>query len=477
MTVCDRCGAALVNGVCAKCLLSREVAPFAGLLLEDELGRGGMGSVFRATDVATGEAVAVKFLAPELAKDPEVRARFEREAKALSLLDHPNIVRTRRSGQEDGEAYLVMELVEGGPVSRASPMLPDAAVKIAIDVARALSYAHGKGVIHRDIKPENVLRSADGTVKVTDFGIARLMAPEHRGHTVTKSDVAVGSQGFMAPEVLKGAAPDPRMDVYGVGALIRSLVTGRAPVGEVSELPSGLAQLVRKAMAENPADRFATMTEFQRALEHALPWLDRTQLPPDERLWLRAVALVLTAALGTALWALVLSLTPKILEPNEQVPLISIAAEKLPDGRLLSRVRFEPAPFLMALVVGGLALGAYGMLRRHWRLEGLDQPKPEQPVPESRIVFGVGVVACLLYATRKTLEAAHLFAPSAPGARAYVPLFGGALETIALYFFFIALLEMKRTSRPYSSERLLLFGMAIALIPPVTDMIQSLLQT
>lgn len=473
MTKCTRCGAETASELCANCLLTNADEAFSGLLLEDELGRGGMGSVFRAVDVTTKERVAVKFLAKEWAKDPDTRARFEREAKALTLLDHPNIVRIRRSGQEDGEAFLVMELLEGGAVR--GPMTAADAVKVAIDVCRALSYAHGKGVIHRDIKPENVLRAADGTVKLTDFGIARLIGSEHKGHTVTRTDVAVGSQGFMAPEVLLGAAPDVRMDVYGVGALLRSLVTGRAPVGELSEVPSSLAHIVRKAMAQNPADRFTTAAELQTALEHALPWLDRSRLPPDETMWLRAVALVLTAAIGTALWALVVSLTPKVIAANEQVPLISLSAERLPDGTLLSRARFEPVLFLAALAIGGLALGAYGLLRRHWRLEGLDAPNPGPAIPESRIVFIVGLLAVALYGARKLLELTGTFDPSHASPRVYVPIFGGALETVALYFFLIAALEAKRRSRPWSSERLLLLGMAIALVPPVVDMLTTLL--
>ncbi len=475
---CPRCGLPLRAGfaLCPGCLTTDSPDDaVAGLLLEEELGRGGMGIVYRARERESGKLVAVKFLAPELASDAAVRARFEREAHALALLDHPNIVRLERFAEADGEALLVMEHVDGGSVEEKAPFEPAAAVKVMLQVVHALEYAHGKGVIHRDLKPQNVLLTKGGVVKVSDFGIARLLGRD-RGQTLTRTGVVVGTVGFMAPEALHGGEPDARVDVYGAGALLRALLTGRAPVGELGALPAGLHRVIRKAMAERPEDRFATMRELGRALEGVLPWLEREGLPPDERLWLRGTSLLLSAAAGVALWALVLSLTPRVQPKGDTLPLVMLGAETLADGSVFTQARFEIGPALAALLSLALAVLAYGMLRRHWRLEGLDAPNPDPPVPEAKTVFALGLAACALFAGRVALERAGVLGVQPGGARAYIPLFGGVLETLALYYFVVAVLEATRRSRPLARERLLLFGMALALFPPLFDLVRTALE-
>lgn len=479
MSVCGKCGNQVREElpVCPRCAVdpSRDES-FGGLLLDEELGRGGMGVVYRARDKKLGRTVAVKFLAPGLAHDAEVKARFEREAKVLAHLQHPNIVTLYDFAEEEGEAFLVMEYVDGASVASTQPMKPVDAVKVGIEVCKALAYAHARGVIHRDIKPENVLRAKGGQIKVTDFGIARLVDPLVRQATITATNVAVGTSGFMAPEVMSAAAPDARMDVYGVGALVRSLATGRPPVGEFSGVHEALTRIIRRAMAERPEDRFESMAELQRALESVVPWLDVAQLPPDERLWLRTVALLLTAAIGVLLWSVVRSLTPRILAPHEELPLATLGSELLPDGRIMSLARFETIPILTAVVSLALALVAYGFLRRHWRVERLDVPNPLPKIAESGIVFAIGCVACVLFAGRKTLELTGYVDVTKAGARSFVPLFGGLLEVLALYYFLIVVLESRRRSRPMAEEKLLLVGMALALVPPATDLLAVLLQ-
>src|SRR5581483_2759739 len=286
---CARCGSALPEGTaaCPRCLLEGGADVFAGLELQEELGRGGMGTVFKARHLKLGRTVAVKFLAPEMAQSEEVRARFEREAKAMALLSHPNIVQVFDFGTYEGEAYLVMEHVSNGTLGKRLPLAPKDAVRVTREVCAALAYAHGRGVIHRDIKPENVLIDEAGHAKVTDFGIARIVA---QGAQLTRTGVALGSAGYMAPEALKGKEPTPLVDVYAAGALLRELLTGQPPVGEVSSLPMGLETVVRRAMAHEPSERFPSMQALADALERYLLPPTPLTLPADERLWMRATA-------------------------------------------------------------------------------------------------------------------------------------------------------------------------------------------
>ena len=200
-------------------------------MLEAELGHGGMGRVFRARHERLGRAVAVKVLRPESAANPDFRARFAREARTLARLEHPGIVAVHDFGTTpDGDGYLVMQLVPGGSIADRLPLPVADALGIAIDLCGALTYAHGRGVIHRDIKPENVLMGDDGRARLSDFGIARLVDPATSDDgPLTRPSVVLGTPGYMAPEARAGARPDPRMDVYALGALLAHMLTGRHP--------------------------------------------------------------------------------------------------------------------------------------------------------------------------------------------------------------------------------------------------------
>jgi serine/threonine-protein kinase len=188
--------------------------------------------------------------------------------------------------------------------------------------------------------------------------------------------------------------------------------------------------------------------------------------PPDERQWLRATALVHTLATAAALWALLVSVTPRVIPPGAVEPLVMLGAETLPDGRLVSRARFETGPTLAAVAAVVLAVAAQGLLRRHWRLGRLDQPRPHRSVPESRTVLALGVVAGVVYGLRHLLDSAGVTLPSA-----YIPILGGLLELAVLYCCWIAVLEAWRTRRPLRREPRLLLGVAIALVPPVVDLL------
>jgi serine/threonine-protein kinase len=468
---CPRCGSALSEGTtaCPRCLLEGkgDADVFAGLELHEELGAGGMGSVFKARHLKLGRTVAVKFLRPEVAQDAEARARFEREAQAMALLSHPHVVQVFDFGTEQGEAYLVMEHVAQGPLSRRLPLAPKDAVRIAREVCAALDYAHQRGIVHRDIKPENVLLDDGGHAKVSDFGIARILT---QTQAVTRTGVAVGSAGYMAPETLKGEAPTPLVDVFAVGALLREMLTGQPPVGELSTLPMGLETVVRKAMAQEPSARFPSSQALSDALERYLLPPTPLDLPPDERLWMRAVALMQTVSVSGVLWAGLLSLTPKVTAPDDVPPLVSLGQKTLEDGRLYTTARFETVPVLVSLGFVGLALGVTALLRRHWRREGLDVPRPDVALPQSKWVLTLGTGALGLYVARNLALGALAYQGS------YVPVFGGLWLLSVWYLAAYAILEAQRVGRPLLKEPKVWAGLVFALVPPVVDGIRQISQ-
>src|SRR3954466_2460031 len=198
--------------------------------IEARLARGGMASVYLATDVRLERRVAVKVMHSALAEDPEFVARFNREARAAARLSHPDVVSVYDQGEDDGHVFLVMEYVAGATlrdVLRDRGRLPAAeAVAVMDHVLAALGAAHAAGLVHRDVKPENVLVTADGRVKVADFGLARAIA----GTTITGDDsMLLGTAAYLAPEQVRDGAADARSDVYAAGVLLFELLTGAPP--------------------------------------------------------------------------------------------------------------------------------------------------------------------------------------------------------------------------------------------------------
>lgn len=173
-----------------------------------------------------------------------------------------------------------------------------------------------------------------------------------------------------------------------------------------------------------------------------------------------------------ALWALLQSLTPRVLAPDEVRPLIMLGTERLADGRLLSRARFETGPTLAAVSALAVALAALGLLRRHWRDARLERPRPEQPIGESRTVLGLGLASLGVYGLRFLVERLGNLS-----ATVYVPILGGLLELAALFYFWMAVLQAWRGSRPLRREWPLWSGAALALIPPVVDLTVYILTT
>jgi serine/threonine-protein kinase len=501
MSACPRCGAPDAGGrlsVCPRCLVfggGEELGEIAHadadaglptfgppwLRAFDELGQGGMGRVFRAHDDRLGRDVAVKVLRPESAADPDFRARFAREARTLARLEHPGIVGIYDFGTTPaGESYIVMQLVSGGSLAERLPLPAGEAVVIARQICDALAYAHARGVIHRDIKPENVLMSDDGRAKLSDFGIARLLEPKAGDGPLTRPSLVLGTPGYMAPEARAGAAPSPRMDIYAVGALLAHMVTGRHPDGTGASpsttahaVPPALQPLIARAMATDPAQRTESATALGRELDAVAARVSKPRdsdddLPPEERIWRGAVALLAAVATAIAIYAVVVSLTPRAFAPGEALPLTTFGRQ-LSDGRVLTRAHFEVWPTLGATVAIAFALVGYGLLRRHWRLAGMDRPAPERRLPGARRLQRLGIFLFVMFLVREALARAGAIAVAS-----YIPVIGGSFELAMLYLFWDTALESQRTSRSLLREPRLWIGVALSLFPPAFHLVRLL---
>ena len=254
----------------------------------DIIGVGGMAVVYKAYDSIDDRIVAVKILKDEFLANEEFRRRFKNESKAIAILSHPNIVKVYDVSFGDRLQYIVMEYIEGITlkeyIDKQKCIEWQQALYFVIQILRALQHAHDKGIVHRDIKPQNIMLLENGTIKVTDFGIARFS----RSETRTMTEKAIGSVHYISPEQAKGEVTDEKADIYSVGVVLYEMLTGKLPFEADSavsvalmqlqneptppralnpDIPIGFEQITIKAMQKNPRDRYQTAAEMLLDLE------------------------------------------------------------------------------------------------------------------------------------------------------------------------------------------------------------------
>ena len=278
------------------------------------IARGGMAEVYRARDRLLDRPVALKVLFPELSVDRSFVERFRREAQAAANLSHPNIVPVFDWGEDTGTYFIVMEFIDGRPLSSilktAGPLSAERTADIGAHVAAALGYAHKHGVIHRDVKPGNVLITDEGQVKVTDFGIARAINTEE---SLTQTGAVMGTATYFSPEQAEGIGVDARSDIYSLGVVLFEMVTGRPPfLGDTpvavaskhvrdnppvpreinASIPPTFEAIILKSMAKDPDYRYATAEELRADLlrfneGRSVLAMDDATTPSRPRLWPR----------------------------------------------------------------------------------------------------------------------------------------------------------------------------------------------
>ena len=370
-------------------MIGRQLGPYSVL---EKLGEGGMGEVYAAEDTRLKRQVAIKVLPAAVANDPARLARFEQEALAAAALNHPNILVVHDIGKDNGRAYVVAELLEGKTlrdvINEGTPAVGKA-IDYATQIAQGLAAAHARGILHRDLKPENLFVTADGRVKILDFGLAKIVdsftarggATETRVAVGTEPGMVVGTVGYMAPEQVRGDPVDARADLFSLGAVLYELLTGRrafardsaadsitailrdAPedVSALRPVPPALARVVARCLEKSPALRFQTATD----LAFALQTLDTATtsgsleaqgtVAPSKRSWVRDPRSIVSMGLAAASLAIAVVAWFRAGDHEEAFPFrLEMAAATAssgfgatalsPDGRSIVFVRQPDAP-------------------------------------------------------------------------------------------------------------------------------------
>jgi len=316
--------------------------------IHSQLGAGGMGEVYRARDTRLDRTVAIKILPTHLADNAEARQRFDREARAISSLNHPNICTMHDVGHQDGIDFLVMELLEGETLANRllkGPLSPDQVLKYGIEICEGLERAHKSGVVHRDLKPANIMLTKSGA-KLMDFGLAKAVAPQMPASSgltatlmtpgvsepLTAKGTVVGTFQYMAPEQIEGKEADERGDIFALGAVIYEMATGRRaftgktqssvvaailasdppPVSAVQPMsPPALDRVIRNCLAKDPEDRFQSVHDLMLQLkwiadggsQAGVPSLAASRRKSRESLvWIAVAAVVVFAVAAISLW-------------------------------------------------------------------------------------------------------------------------------------------------------------------------------
>lgn len=267
----------------------------------EELGRGGMGIVYKAEDTRLKRTVALKFLPPELTRDREAKDRFIQEAQAASALDHENICTIHEIAEtEDGQTFICMAYYQGGTLKdkiKKGPLETQEALDMAIQVAQGLAKVHKQGIIHRDIKPANIMISNDKVAKIVDFGLAKLAGQAR----LTRTGTTMGTVAYMSPEQTRGDEVDQHTDIWSLGVLLYEMLTGQLPFqGEHeqaliysilnkepepvtalrTQLPAGLEQIISKVLSKDPQSRYSDISEFLEDLQRVQKIPETVSLPP-----------------------------------------------------------------------------------------------------------------------------------------------------------------------------------------------------
>jgi predicted Ser/Thr protein kinase len=328
----------------------------------EEIGRGGMGVIYRADDLRLGRQVALKSLPVELARDPVRRERLRREARAAASISHPNVATVYALEEQGDRVFIVSEYVRGRTLRdelRAAPLSFQAVLRMALDLARALEAAHGAGIVHRDLKPENIMRTDEGTVKVLDFGLVRFAAGASDLH-LTETGALLGTPAYMAPEQLEGRDVDFRTDLFALGVVLYEAAAGvhpfhadtpggvparilggsAAPLVANTPAEAAFAAIVHRCLRRRPEERFASTSELVAALARVLTAsgsrsgaLRTGAIPYSPHWWWRAHQTTVTAvyaAMGVVFWAI----KPWLAEPWGLVLFLMVVAAASLGGAL-----------------------------------------------------------------------------------------------------------------------------------------------
>ncbi len=289
---CDKCDNSYVGPVCPICVQEQASAAadqeeppiktgelFHGMEVLEILGQGGMGIVYKVRQPSLNRFLALKILLPDRAMAVEFASRFEREAKMLAGLSHPNIISVFDFGKENNLYFFLMEYVEGKDLQKIimeKTLTREDSIRIFLQICAALEYAHSENVVHRDIKPANVLLNPKGRVKVLDFGLAKLGNIDRKSLMLTRSDMSVGTLNYMAPEQMESSRDvDHRADIYSVGVLFYQLLTGELPLGRfepptsTGEADKRLDDIVYRSLEKKPKKRYQSIREMIDDLEEA----------------------------------------------------------------------------------------------------------------------------------------------------------------------------------------------------------------